>query len=86
MDSKIPDDKIPDDIAALSFEEALGALEAIVRDLEKGETGLDEAIKTYERGNALRQHCANKLQNARMLVEKIQIEHGVISTSELDGQ
>ena len=32
------------DIAALSFEEALGELEAIVARLEKGELGLEEAI------------------------------------------
>ncbi len=75
---------IPSDIAAMSFEQALEALEAIVRDLEKGETALEQAIEVYERGNALRRHCAKKLEEAKMRVEKIQLEHGAITTTALD--
>ena len=39
-----------DDITKLSFEDALGELETIVRDLESGSRKLDEAIDAYERG------------------------------------
>ena len=35
---------IPPDVAALSFEDALGELERIVRQLEEGRAKLDDAI------------------------------------------
>jgi len=65
------EDKIPPDIARLSFEEALAELEAIVRRLEDGKGDLDQAIKTYERGAELKRHCEAKLQEARIKVEKV---------------
>ncbi len=61
------------DIANMSFEAALAELEAIVRKLEEGKGDLDQAIKSYERGAALKLHCEAKLQEARMRVEKIVI-------------
>lgn len=63
--------KTPDDIAALGFEEAMRELEKIVRDLESGQVKLDDAVKAYERGAALKQHCESKLKEARTKVEKI---------------
>jgi hypothetical protein len=42
------------DIASLSFEEALKALEDVVRRLESGEAPLDESMDLYERGEKLR--------------------------------
>ena len=42
------------DIAALTFEEALRALEEIVRSLESGEVPLDKTMDLYERGEQLR--------------------------------
>ncbi len=62
---------IPEDIRKLGFEEAMKELERIVRDLESGQVKLDEAVKAYERGAALRKHCEGKLADARMKVEKI---------------
>ena len=59
------------DIAALSFEDALKELEAIVQQLERGQVKLDEAIAAYERGAALKRHCEQKLAEAKMKVEKI---------------
>ncbi len=63
--------KTPDDIAALGFEEAMKELERIVRDLESGQVKLDDAVKAYERGAALKRHCEAKLADARAKVEKI---------------
>ena len=60
-----------EDIARLSFEDALEQLEAIVRTLEAGESGLDDAIGAYERGIALKTHCEAKLSEARARIEKI---------------
>ena len=60
-----------EDIAKLSFEDALEQLEAIVRTLEGGEARLDDAIGAYERGIALKTHCEAKLSEARARIEKI---------------
>ncbi len=65
------DDKLPPDIARLSFEDALSELETIVRQLEDGKGELDQAIKTYERGAQLKRHCEAKLQEAQIKVEKV---------------
>jgi exodeoxyribonuclease VII small subunit len=63
----------PPDIGALSFEDALGELEQIVRRLETGNAKLDEAIGAYERGALLKRHCEAKLREAQARVEKIVI-------------
>ena len=65
--------KIPADIAKLSFEDALEQLEDIVRELEDGDGALDSSIKAYERGARLKQHCEAKLTEARQRVEKVVI-------------
>ena len=62
---------LPPEIAALSFEDALGELEQIVRRLETGNAKLDEAIGAYERGALLKRHCEAKLREAQSRVEKI---------------
>ena len=59
------------DIAGMSFEDALTALEDVVRKLETGEVPLDESIGLYERGEALRQHCQARLDAAQARIEKI---------------
>jgi len=59
------------DIAALSFEDALKALEDVVRRLESGEVPLDQSIELYERGEALRGHCQARLDAAQARIEKI---------------
>ena len=61
----------PADIAKLPFEAALAELEAIVEKLEKGAVALEESIKIYERGEALKAHCDKLLRNAEMRIEKI---------------
>jgi exodeoxyribonuclease VII small subunit len=59
------------DIAALSFEDALRALEDVVRALESGDVPLDDSITLYERGEALRRHCQARLGAAQARIEKI---------------
>jgi exodeoxyribonuclease VII small subunit len=61
----------PDDIAAMSFEDALAELEQIVRRLEAGQVKLDEAIRCYERGALLKRHCEEKLEEAQQRVDRI---------------
>lgn len=65
------DSSIPGDIAKLSFEEALAELQALVKSLEKGDSKLDDAINSYQRGVDLKRHCEAKLREAQLKVEKI---------------
>lgn len=62
------------DITNLSFEKALAALEDIVAKLEQGKVELDESIKYYERGEALRKYCEAKLKEAEARIEKITLD------------
>ena len=61
----------PADLAQMPFEAALAELEAIVDKLEKGAVPLEESIKIYERGEALKAHCDRLLREAEMRIEKI---------------
>jgi exodeoxyribonuclease VII small subunit len=61
-------------IAAMSFEEALAELESIVQRLERGQLDLEASIAAYERGTLLRQHCAEKLRQAQLRVEKLTLD------------
>ena len=58
---------------ALSFEEALSELEAIVEKLESGTVDLDKAVDAYARGMLLKQNCQARLEEARLKVEKIKL-------------
>jgi exodeoxyribonuclease VII small subunit len=60
-----------EEIARMSFEQALAELERIVQDLERGQLELEQAIAAYSRGTRLRQHCARKLEEAQLQVERI---------------
>ncbi|WP_157014973.1 exodeoxyribonuclease VII small subunit [Mesorhizobium xinjiangense] len=62
-----------DDVKAMSFEQALEALERIVDDLEKGDVPLEQSITIYERGEALKKHCETLLKAAEAKVEKIRL-------------
>jgi exodeoxyribonuclease VII small subunit len=62
-----------DDVDAMSFEEALAALEDIVRRLEEGDIDLDGAIEAYARGAALKRHCEGKLSQAEQRISRIAV-------------
>jgi exodeoxyribonuclease VII small subunit len=57
----------------MSFEQALDALESIVNDLERGDVPLEQSIRIYERGEALKAHCDRLLKAAEDKVEKIRL-------------
>lgn len=70
----------------LSFEQALGELETIVQNLESGKAPLEDSIKSYERGIALKQQCEKKLRQAQEKIEKITITpDGQLSTAPFSG-
>lgn len=73
-------------IAEMTFEEAMAALEAVVSQLERGEVALEQSIALYERGAALKSHCATKLQAAEQKVELIRAAEGrAIGTAPAEG-
>lgn len=78
-----PDDS---DIAEMSFENALAALERIVSDLERGDVPLDRSIRIYERGEKLKNHCDRLLSVAEDKVEKIKLNRAgkPVGTEPLD--
>ncbi len=59
------------DIAAMSFEEAMKELEAVVGKLERGDVPLEDSIRLYERGAALKAHCDARLKAAEEKVARI---------------
>ncbi len=62
---------VADDVAAMSFEAALKALEEVVGRLEAGDVPLEESIALYERGAALKAHCEARLAAAQARIEQI---------------
>ena len=60
------------DASSLTFEQALSELEGIVKKLETGDASLDDAIAAYSRGIELKNQCQQRLELARLQVEKIQ--------------
>ena len=61
----------PERIGQMSFEEALRALEGVVRQLESGEVPLDASISLYETGEKLRAACQARLDAASARIERI---------------
>ena len=73
-------------VAEMSFEDAMKALEAVVSQLERGEVALEESIALYEKGAALKAHCAAKLKDAEEKVELIRQQEGrAVGTTAVEG-
>ena len=68
-------------VDTLSFEVALKELEGIVARLEQGQVDLEDSIALYERGQALKAHCENKLKAAESRLEKL-VQNGAQITAE----
>ena len=58
-------------VEELSYEEALVELEGIVLALEDGQSQLEEAIKLFERGQALAARCGVLLEAAELKVKQL---------------
>lgn len=59
------------DPATLSYEQAVAELERIVQHLERGDVALEDSIRLYARGAALKAQCEAKLKDAQLKVEQI---------------
>jgi exodeoxyribonuclease VII small subunit len=54
-----------------TFEETQAELEQIVERLERGEVGLEELTKLWERGEELYRRCAAQLSDAQGRIEEL---------------
>lgn len=68
----------------LSFEAALENLESIVKELESGNTPLDNAIDKYTEAMKLVKFCNDKLNTATEKVNKILTENGELANFEIE--
>jgi len=58
-------------VEELSYEEALAELESIVSALEGEQSQLEDAIKLFERGQALAARCGVLLEAAELKVKQV---------------
>ena len=58
-------------VEELTYEEALAELEEIVNSLEGEQNKLEEAIKLFERGQALAARCGVLLEAAELKVKQV---------------
>jgi len=63
--------KIEKPAEELTYEEALAELEAIVSALEDEQSQLEEAIKLFERGQAVAARCGVLLEAAQLRVKQV---------------
>jgi exodeoxyribonuclease VII small subunit len=63
--------KVEKIVEELTYEEALAELEEIVSALEGEQNQLEEAIKLFERGQALAARCAVLLEAAELKVRQV---------------
>jgi exodeoxyribonuclease VII small subunit len=66
-------------IVKMSFEEAMERLEEIVETLSSQKINLDSMIELYEEGNALKEHCGKRLDEAKMKIETVLDKKGAQS-------
>ncbi len=72
----------------MTFEEAMAELERVVNHLERGDVPLEDSIKLYERGAALKKRCETKLKEAEEKVAAITLdaEGNPNGTTRVEGQ
>ncbi|MFT4716016.1 MAG: exodeoxyribonuclease VII small subunit [Paracoccaceae bacterium] len=58
-------------VSEMTFEDAMSELERVVSQLENSQVALDDSIKLYARGEALKVHCETKLKSAEEKVAQI---------------
>lgn len=69
-----------------TFEESLGELENIVKELESGNVDLDNAILKYSEAMKLAKNCSDKLNNATEKVNQILKENGSLEEFTIEEQ
>ncbi len=69
----------------MTYEQAFEELQQIVGSLESGKMPLDEALKLFERGQALSDRCGALLERAELRLRQLMTdEGGEVGEEELD--
>ena len=55
----------------LTFEQAMGRLEQVIRKMESGEESLESSMALFEEGNRLARQCADMLEKAEQKVTRL---------------
>ncbi|MFK7760737.1 MAG: exodeoxyribonuclease VII small subunit [Candidatus Midichloriaceae bacterium] len=71
-------------VSKLTFEQSMKRLEEIIDNLESGNVELENAINLYTEGIKLQEHCKNKLENAKLKIEKIVKDKEGINTESVN--
>ena len=71
-------------VSKLTFEQSMKRLEEIIDNLESGNVELENAINLYTEGIKLQEHCKNKLENAKLKINKIVKDKDKINTESVD--
>lgn len=64
-----------DEPHAVTFEESLASLEAIIEAMEHEQLPLEQLVENYEKGSAILKHCEAVLQSARSRIELITLRN-----------
>lgn len=67
----------------LQFEDALEQLETIIQSMEDGETALADLVAKFEEGSKLLKVCQDKLKEAELKIEQLNLKTGELETIEL---
>ena len=62
---------LPENLEELSFEDAMEALESLVRGMESNRIPINDLIEGYEKGTELYRICQKRLDEARGRIELI---------------
>jgi len=65
---------------APTFEESLGRLEVIVREMESGELSLEQMMSGFEEGTKLVKACTTRLNEVEKKIEKLVKKDGEVVT------
>jgi len=67
-----------------TFEESLGRLEVIVREMESGELSLEQMMSGFEEGTQLVKVCTTQLNEVESKIEKLVKKDGEVVTEPFD--
>lgn len=66
------------------FEDKIVELEAIINELENGNTSLEESIEKYTKAMQLVKECDEQLKNVEEKINKIVLENGNLEDFKLE--
>lgn len=72
-----------DNAQELQFEDALEQLETIIQSMEDGDTALADLVAKFEEGSKLLKVCQEKLKEAELKIEQLNLKTGELESIEL---